>query len=221
MDDNTPIKTMKFVDGETLGGGSGSMTIAENDSLDATPILTDKELEDLKAVGIIPQKVRSGRYASIMSSSEEMLEAAYDAAEIIDKTGRVPLSFTSLISDIDPDFTPDCDYNNGAELCLDPNNSSSKQSGRLTEEQLREVVNTKLHCMECPFKTECLAVSFTGLQITRTSRSERILPGTENTHPLVLDEYLIFGGYTPKERRVIFEHVCDILEEKDAYDNNK
>lgn len=177
--------------------------------------LTAEDLEELETIGVYPRRVRSGRYDSIMSSPDDMMESAYKAAKIIDDTGRVPLSFNNLIRDTDPDFVPDCDYHSGVGLSLDPTNSSSKQSGRLTEKQLEEVINTKRHCRECPYSDECLAISFTGLQITRTSRSERILPGTNDTNPLVLDEYLMFGGYTPKERKVIFEHVCDILEEKD------
>lgn len=181
--------------------------------------LSDEEIVELNANGIYPEKVRSGRYSAIMSTMDEMDMAARIAADIIDDKGRKPLSFAEFIREFDPNFVPDCDFFSEHDLYLDPGESSSKQSGRLTADQLRAVAETKMHCNECPLKNECLSISFTGVQITRTVRRERVLPGTEDRMPLVLDEYLIFGGYTPRERKIIYEKTCDILESRDRRDN--
>ena len=97
--------------------------------------------------------------------------------------------------------------------------SHSKQVGYMDPETANKVINTKLHCNQCPLKKECLAISLSGIQITRISRSERTLPrrpGDYETPILVMDDFLIFGGLTPQERRIVFYYVCDILE-----DNNK
>lgn len=173
--------------------------------------------KDLQRSGIHVKETRNGLFDPIMTSSDDLEDMAYEVADIIDKTGRVPLNFAELAHAQGLDgFVPDCSLDKGLDLYLDTD-TSSKQSGKLQPEQLPEVVNTKIHCFECPLKRECLALSFTGVQITRTSRSEVVIPGTnvEDKVPLVMNDYMISGGLTPQERRIVFERVCDILSEAD------
>ena len=178
------------------------------------------DIKDLHDNGIFPSEVRMGKFSPIMATEGYLLDIAYEVAEIIEEHDRKPLSFDIFIKEYDPDFIPDCNYHT-AVVNIDPG-VHSRQVGLLEENDARDVADCKIHCAECPLSTQCLAVSMTGIQITRPSKSERTLPpkpGDTETPSLVMDDFLIFGGLTPIERRVVFNYVCDILEERDRRDS--
>lgn len=184
------------------------MTTPSSDSFDYS---VDSLAED----GIHIHEVRSGKFSPIMTSDEELSRIAKEVAIIIEDNDRSSLSFDDFLLVFDASFVPDCDINHDASLLIDTG-TYSKQAGNMTVDMLNEVVNTKLHCQECPLKRECLAVSMTGVQNTRMSRTERTLPkrpGDTTSQTLVMDDFLIFGGLTPQERRRVYHKVCDILEE--------
>lgn len=177
----------------------------------------DYDVDRLHDDGIKVRVVKRGKISPVMTDKEDLREIAEDVAQFIESQERQPMYFDQFASQYDPRFVPDCDYENGA-LEIDTG-SHSKQAGHMDVDTANKVIETKLHCAECPLKKECLAISLTGIQITRVSRSERVLPhrpGDFETPILVMDDFLIFGGLTPQERRIVFHEVCDILE-----DNNK
>lgn len=171
-------------------------------------------VDDLRDEGIYLTEVRRGRFSPIMRTQEQLYDTAVEIAALIEDYHRTPLTFEEFIKEMPTKFIPDCDYYKGT-LLIDTG-TYSKQSGNMPADIANEVINTKLHCTECPLVNQCLAISMTGIQITRVSRTERTLPkypGDTTSPTLVMDDFLIFGGLTPQERRIVFHHVCDILEE--------
>lgn len=163
--------------------------------------------------------IRGKRYSPIMSREELLDEAALEIAFIIEETGRQPLQFNDFIVSYDLEngtqFMPPChiEKSTGKTPFLIDMESSSKQSGQIDEKTLKEIIHTKSICQQCPLQKECLATSMTGIQLARSSEKERTIP---KSYPsLVINEYLISGGFTPQERGIIFEKLCDILESWD------
>lgn len=177
----------------------------------------DYDVDDLADDGIDIKVIKKGKISPIMTSKYTLKDIAVEIAQFIESQDRQPMHFEQFASQFNPKFIPDCDYETGS-VEIDTG-SHSKQVGYMDPETANKVINTKLHCNQCPLKKECLAISLSGIQITRISRSERTLPrrpGDYETPILVMDDFLIFGGLTPQERRIVFYYVCDILE-----DNNK
>lgn len=177
------------------------------------------DIRDLEHSGIFPTEVRSGKFSPIMATKEYLEDISYKVAQIIEDNDRKPLNFDMFLKEYDPDFIPDCDYYTST-VNIDPD-VHSRQVGHLLEEEAQGVIDCKIHCAECPLSTQCLAISMTGIQITRPSKTERTIPpknGDTETPSLVMDDFLIFGGLTPQERRIVFDKVCDILEEKDNFE---
>lgn len=174
-------------------------------------------LEDCQEMGVEPHKIRRSQYSPVMATRESMVEAAYEVADIIDRHGRTPVLFSQLAAEVGLEsYIPACSVTKGQTMMLNTG-SSSKQVGGMSPGELSGVLETKQVCGLCPLATQCLAVSMTAPQSGRASKSERVLPGTQGVSPLVLDEYIMFGGFTPQERKDIFDLVCDILEEKDSW----
>lgn len=177
----------------------------------------DYDVDDLANDGIKVKVVKKGKVSPIMTGRDKLEELAREIAFFIESHDRQPMHFEQFASQFDPHFVPDCDYNEGS-IEIDTG-SHSKQKGHMDIDTANKTIDAKLHCAECPLKKECLAISLTGIQITRVSRSERVLPRRPDdfeTPILVMDDFLIFGGLTPQERRIVFYEVCEILEE-----NNK
>lgn len=159
------------------------------------------------------------KHSPIMESDEAIDKAVEEVLEIIKDKGRRPLSFQELIGR-DNVFVPDC-----AREELDVNldiGVHAESRRKLTDWERDVALDTKAHCEECPFRYECLAVSMTSPRIYRSARKDAInkkrndtMPGTEDTFPLYMSEYLIFGGFVPQERLVIYERVCEELRKMD------
>lgn len=176
------------------------------------------DVEELSRDGICVRVVKRGQISPIMTPRETLKDIAEDVAQIIEENDRQSLYFEKFASQFNPHFVPDCDYES-SHLVIDTG-SHSKQAGHMDVDTANKVIDTKLHCNECPLKRECLAISMTSVQITRASRSDRVLPrrpGDMETPTLVMDDFLIFGGLTPQERKIVFNYVCDILEENNSY----
>ncbi len=152
------------------------------------------------------------RFSPIISPINELEEAADEAIKIIEKNNRKTISFSKYISENDIDYIPQCVSND--DMVLDTK-TGSKQTGKLTYDIYKGVLETKRICADCPLKQQCLAVSMTEPRRTRTSKNEKSIPGTDDTSPLIMSEYMIFGGYTPQERKIIYDIICYKLEEKD------
>lgn len=165
-------------------------------------------------------KVGDKRYSPIMAYSKEELEdMAYEMAEIIEKNNRKTIVFSEILSKNKmKDYPLPCLYGNVLEEYTDTG-SKCNQSGFLQAEQLNNTIELKKACAQCPFSKDCLAVSLTTLQNTRMSKNSKTIP--QSDPPLSISEFLIFGGYTPQERLIIFDKVCEILEEYDKYHSNK
>lgn len=170
--------------------------------------------EDVRHLELSLEIVRGENYKPIITRLEAMMADAERVAEMIEDWGRQSMDFNKLIRrfnlDKDEEFKPDCEliYMNT------DTDSHSKQSGALSKNLMLDVIETKKHCVECPLKIHCLASSLASPQNTRMSKKERTIP-THDGSLLTMSEYGIFGGYTPQERRIIFNRVCDILEEND------
>lgn len=164
--------------------------------------------------------IRGKRYSPVLSKENLLDEAALEIAFIIEETGRQPLQFNDFIVSYDLEngtqFIPPChiDKSTGKTPFLIDMKSSSKQSGQIDQKTLKEVLHTKSICQECPLQKECLATSMTGIQLARSSEKERTIPNSDPS--LVINEYLISGGFTPQERGIIFEKLCNILEDWDS-----
>ena len=177
----------------------------------------DYDIDELANDGINIKVVKKGKISPIMTDRSQLSELAKEIAFFIEAQDRQPMYFEQFASQFNPRFVPDCDWEKGS-IDIDTG-SHSKQAGHMDIDTANKTIEAKLHCAECPLKKECLAISLSGIQITRISRSERVLPrrpGDYETPILVMDDFLIFGGLTPQERRIVFYEVCDILEE-----NNK
>lgn len=205
----------------TSRAGSESIDDWEVDDPDYLPDhdvdLLNSLLEDCQEMGIEPVKIRRSQYSPVIASEESMVEAAYEVADIIERHGRVPVLFSKLAEEVGlGSYIPACSVTKGQTMMLNTG-SSSKQVGGMSPDELGGVLETKQICGRCPLAIQCLAVSMTAPQSGRASKSERVLPGSSIDSPLVLDEYIMFGGFTPQERRIIFDMVCDFLEEKDSW----
>lgn len=190
----------------------GTMTISSRHK--ETTQELDYDVDELSEQGINVKVVKRGKISPLMTDGKDLHEVAKDVAAFIESQDRQPMYFDQFASQFDPHFVPDCDFDSNI-IDIDTG-SHSKQAGHMDVDTANKVIETKLHCAECPLQRECLAISLTGIQITRISRSERVLPrrpGDVDTPILVMDDFLIFGGLTPQERRIVFHDVCDILEE--------
>lgn len=166
-------------------------------------------------ITISPRKVSGERRSSIIATNEELDEAAIDAFRIIRDSGRRELNLSDFISILEETGKTDCQRED-VDMYLDTNLNSLKV-GFLKKTEFDKVIETKIHCAECPIRRGCLAISLTSPQLTESSKTERLIPGTkESGRPLTMSEYLIFGGYTPPERREIHNSVCDLLELSDS-----
>lgn len=157
------------------------------------------------------------RFSPIISPINELEEAADEAIKIIEKNNRKTISFNKYISENDIDYIPECVAND--DMTLDTH-TGSKQTGKLTYDIYKGVLETKKICSDCPLRKHCLAVSMTEPRRTRTSKNEKSIPGTDHTSPLIMSEYMMFGGYTPQERKIIYDIICEKLEEKDYNKQN-
>lgn len=164
--------------------------------------------------------IKGKRYSPIMSKEELLDAAALEIAFIIEENGRKPLHFNDFIVSYDlkhgTEFMPPCHIKKSTKKTpfLIDMEASSKQSGQIDEKTLKEVLHTKSICQECPLQKECLATSMAGVQLARSSEKERTIPRSNPS--LVMNEYLISGGFTPQERGEIFNKLCDILEDWDS-----
>lgn len=188
------------------------------DNIDSIDIEENNNLKLLKE-NLKIKVIRGKRYSPVLSKEDLLDEAALEIAFIIEETGRQPLQFNDFIVSYDLEngtqFIPPChiDKSTGKTPFLIDMKSSSKQSGQIDQKTLKEILHTKSICQECPLQKECLATSMTGIQLARSSEKERTIP---NSNPsLVINEYLISGGFTPQERGIIFEKLCNILEDWD------
>lgn len=163
---------------------------------------------------------KTGRQISpIIAEREELHQAAIDAFRIILQHDRDNLDFNQLKKErrMPDGFVTDCYFYNSDKPVIDTG-SSSLMTGLIDEGRLSDILETKQVCAECPLRKECLAVSMTSKAITKQAKTERILPGTEGRRiPLTMSDFLIFGGYTPQERGIIYNDVCDWLEIRDAF----
>lgn len=163
---------------------------------------------------IVVTRIGEKRYSPVMiGDADEIEDIAYDVADIIEKSDRKTITFKKILEDKRMhSYAPECSLGTGNEHLLDTE-SKSGQSGFLSEEKLNDTVRMKEICARCPFRKECLAVSMTTIQISRISKNSKNIP--QSNPPLTMSEYLIFGGYTPQERDIIFDRVCEILSEFD------
>lgn len=164
---------------------------------------------------IVITKIGDKRYSPIMvDSMDELDNIAYEVADIIEKYNRETITFWKILEQKgEPDYPLKCKAGTNLEKCIDTD-SKVGQSGFLSKEKLLNTIKMKQECSDCPFMKECLAVSMTSIQTARMSKNSKIIP--KSNPPLALSEFLIFGGYTPQEREIIFDKVCEILEEYDA-----
>ena len=190
---------------------------------------TQRTKEELDYYGIFPQELRGKKISPNMSSEKDLEEKAHIVAEMIDMNNREKFSFYQIteqynrIHDTEVELACFYDVENNCERIFLDTGSGSKQAGQLEYDVAEKVIETKIICQDCPLRMECLATSIADNQNTRMSQKERVIPGTGEEYEkptLILNEWLMSGGYTPQERKVIFEKVCDILEEKDKVTNN-
>ena len=174
--------------------------------------LTIDEIKQQDDIDIDLPDDEFSRFSPIISPIDELEEAADEAIKIIEKNDRKSLSFSKYISDNDIDYIPECIKQDNMLLDTD---TGSKQTGKLNYEKYKGVLETKKICADCPLKKQCLAVSMTEPRRTRVSKNEKSIPGTEYHLPLIMSEYLMFGGFTPQERKIIYDIICFKLEIKD------
>ena len=156
------------------------------------------------------QKEDNVKKSPIIESEDYLFESAKKVANIIEERKYNFFNFNDFRSKLGSDFLSPCEKNE--DMFLDTN-SNSKQAGKVDQRTMDKILETKEICSSCPLKNECLAVSLSSPQTTRMSKTERVIPNP-NLYPMVMSEYLIFGGLTPQERRIVFNHVCDIIEER-------
>lgn len=147
----------------------------------------------------------------------EVLEKeAVQMAEFIDSTGRVPLRIEEFREKYDPKFQPECWYAHSVGENVTDTEYSSKDTKSLEEIEIENMSIAKEMCERCPLKQSCLAVGLASRKNTRRSKNEKSIPGTEESgRAITLNDFCIYGGYTPGERRIMYNIVCYILEEKD------
>lgn len=178
---------------------------------------------DLLDENFNPTVIRGKQYSPVIATDSFLEDIALEMALMVEENQRAPFQFNNFIvayeMENDEQFFPPChiDKRTKETPFLIELESSSKQSGYLNEDLMKQVVNTKSICQQCPLQKQCLATSLTGVQLARTSDKDRVIP--LSSPPLVINEYLISGGFTPQERAVVFDKMCDILESwDDMYD---
>lgn len=183
---------------------------------------SDRDFPDeevLEKHNIYPDNIRGKSYTPITMTEEDIKETALEMADIIDYYDRNPIIFAEVLETYrsvtkDPSYSPYCIK---TFLHVD-SGTNSRQNGTMTRKQMSNVISTKITCNSCPLKKMCLASSIAVPQTTRMSQKEIVIP-TKYDDSLTMLDYLMYGGYTPQERRLIFEETCRILIERDNAEN--
>lgn len=162
-----------------------------------------------------------GQFSPVIASYEDMVDDAISVAQYLESTGRRSLHFAEIFEEM-PRFVPDCARYDIDMEYMEDSESNSGHVGGLKREELIRILDGRQHCAECPIRLGCLSMSMTQKQLSNNRRTEPTLPlkpGTPaDTPKLVMNEYLIFGGYTPQERRIIFNHVSEVLSLFDSWE---
>ena len=156
----------------------------------------------------------SQRKASPISINQYVINnVAKQVADIIEEKDYKPLMIHDFVDRKEKIAIPCIEK----DIFLDPD-TSAKRAGRMDKKTAARVKQTRETCNLCPLKRECLAVSFTSPRFTRMSKTELTLPSphyrSDTYVVMVLSEFLMYGGYTPQERALIFEKTCEILGER-------
>lgn len=168
---------------------------------------------------IYPYNIRGKSYTPITLTDKKVEELAELMADIIDLYDRSPIIFANILETYratiqDPFYSPKC-----LESFLHVDSgTNSRQNGTMTRKQMANVIDTKITCNNCPLQTMCLASSLAVPQTTRMSQKETVIP-TKYGDNLTMVDFLMFGGYTPQERRAIFERTVVILSQRDKEKN--
>ncbi len=169
------------------------------------------DAQTLDEIEVKLQEKKPGYYLPYTIRSDEELEQISDeVCAIIQNGERVVLSFVDFIDEYrknhDKNFVPACIR---SYMYLDPG-SNCNQRGILDSKDMARVLDTKAKCFFCPLKRECLASSLTSPLLLRISQREILIPNAK-LEALSLDRYLMFGGFTPQERKAIYLRVCEKL----------
>ena len=152
----------------------------------------------------------------VTSTIEEIEKQAYKMAEFIDSTGRVPLSIEYFRRRYDSGFQPDCWYLNNDNNNITDTEYSSRDVKNIEGTDIDNIHRSKIMCSQCPLQQSCLAVGLASKKNTRRSKNEKAIPQTEEKgQAVILNDFCIYGGFTPGERRIMYNIVCYILEQKD------
>lgn len=173
--------------------------------------------ENIVKSGYVPTSFDEEMLASqqVVASYEELEENAVDMARFIDESGRVPLSIEPFRQSYDRNFQPECWYANEMGNNVTDTDYSSKDTRVLTDDEKDNMHLAKSMCARCPLKRECLAVGLaTAKDTRRKSKNKPPIPGTENSRPVYLNEFCIYGGYTPGERLIMYNIIVYLLSEK-------
>lgn len=185
---------------------------------------SDRDFPDEKTLRkneIYPDNVRGKSYRPITITDRKIQELAEQMADVIDLYDRSPIIFANILETYretiqDPFYNTKC-----LETFLHTNSgTNSRQQGTMTRKQMSNVIDTKIICNQCPLQTMCLAASLAVPQTTRMSKKETVIPtNSKYDENLTMVDFLMFGGYTPQERREIFERTCSILLKRDENKN--
>lgn len=171
-----------------------------------------RKLDDYK-MSPIDELILSSQ--QVTASYEELAEAAIEMALFIDRTGRVPLNIEEFRVAYDRNFQPDCWYSNLAGDNITDTDYSSRDSRVLTDKEKDDLSKSKTMCAGCPLKRECLAVGLaTAKDTRRKSKNKPPIPGTEESgQPVYMNEFCIYGGYSPGERLIMYNMIVYMLGE--------
>lgn len=162
-----------------------------------------------------------GQFSPVIASYEDMVDDAIEVAHYIESTGRRSLHFAEIFEDM-PRFAPDCAREDVDMEYMEDYESNSNHVGGLKRSEFVDILDGRRHCAECPIRRGCLTMSMTQLQLSNNRRTEPTLPvkpgAPANAPRLVMNEYLVFGGYTPQERKIIFTHVSEVLSLMDSWE---
>lgn len=163
------------------------------------------------------EELRHGtlKHSPLFSTQEQLIWDAKRAFRIIRDRGRTQINFQDILVENNAyGYRTPCMVPGQKEMW--DTRSGAVNVGNLDDKEYATAQKARSLCRSCPFRTECLAISFTCPTITNFARHERILPGSEDGPvSLTMADYLIFGSYMPQERKTIYNYTCDLLE---AYD---
>lgn len=153
----------------------------------------------------------------VVTPYQELEQRAVELVEFAHKYGREPVVIEDYRRLLGDDYEPPCWYMNKRGDNITDTDYNYRDVRALEPQETKNMIAAKQMCASCPLKKYCLAAGMFACKSTRKSKNRPSLPGTDN-HGLsvYLNEFCIYGGYTPGERAIMYSMIVYILDVLDG-----